>query len=86
MLKRALQFLSPGGTLIYCVCSPLFEEGEAIINTITESGLAKRNPIDADALGPFSGCLTKNGDVHILGLDAIPDADPFFIARLSSVS
>ena len=82
MLKRASEFLTPDGTMVYCVCSPLKEEGVDIIDWAVESGLFKRKAFSADELGVFSPCLTPEGDAHILGLDNMPDLDAFFIARL----
>ena len=75
-------FRSPGGTLVYAVCSLQEDEGPARI----ESRLGrlkdlKRVPTDPAELPGLDNAITKDGDVRTLpsmGLDG------FYIARLVS--
>ena len=84
MLRRAADWLKPGGTLIYSVCSLEPEEGERV----AEDFLAKRtdyvlDPIRADAL-PQGVAPAAQGWVRTLPdmLEAQGGLDSFFIARL----
>jgi 16S rRNA (cytosine967-C5)-methyltransferase len=48
MLRRAATILRPGGTLVYCVCSLLPEEGEAQVeNLLATTPTLQRQPITA---------------------------------------
>ena len=85
MLARAADWVKPGGTLVYSVCSLEPEEGEAVV----EQFLAHRpdfaivpikadevaegmRPSDAGMLRILPGTLAEQGG-----------ADGFFIARLA---
>ncbi len=82
MLVRAADWLKPGGTLVYSVCSLEPEEGEMVADAF----LAARpdhapEPIDPDELAPIAP--GPDGRIRILpGLFADQGgADGFFIAR-----
>jgi 16S rRNA (cytosine967-C5)-methyltransferase len=85
MLLRAADWLRPGGTLVYSVCSLEPEEGEAVARQL----LAQRPdysiaPIDAAEL-PEPVAPTQEGWLRLLpGLFAdAGGADSFFIARFA---
>lgn len=81
LLRSALGHLKPGGSLIYCVCSPRPVEGRDVINATLQELNVSRRPFQANELGPFSSAITAEGD-----LLTIPDSefqhDAFFISRL----
>lgn len=81
LLRAALGYLKPGGTLVYCVCSPRPIEGRDVISDILQEFNVSRRPFQADELGPFSSAITVDGD-----LLTIPDSefehDAFLISRL----
>jgi len=82
MLVRAAEWLKPGGTLVYSVCSLEPEEGERLI----EDFLASRPDYRLDAIAPEetpAEMRPNNGILRILpGTFAeAGGADGFFIAR-----
>lgn len=81
LLDGAIDMLAPGGTLIYCVCTPLPAEGVDIVEAALTTGRVQRVPVtEADVPG-FSHAITSSGDVLTLpGGDS--DHDTFYIARL----
>lgn len=82
LLRAAIKMLKPGGTLVYCVCSPLPREGTAIVEAVLAGGGGKRAPItEADAQG-FAHGISQVGDLVTLPR---PDSahDAFFMARLT---
>jgi 16S rRNA (cytosine967-C5)-methyltransferase len=85
MLARAADWLRPGGTLVYSVCSLEAEEGEAV----AERFLAGRNDYSIAAIGQeelIPGMTpTAEGWLRLLpGLFAeAGGADSFFIARFT---
>ncbi|MEM1086273.1 MAG: transcription antitermination factor NusB [Pseudomonadota bacterium] len=81
LLRHAETLLKPGGTLIYCVCSPRPQEGEAIIGAhLTDSRLS-RIPITPAELPQFETSITPEGDVLTLPGNRLKH-DAFFISRL----
>ena len=83
MLARAADWLKPGGTLVYSVCSLEPEEGEKVI----EAFLAARPDYRLDPVSPEelpSGMRPNDGILRILPgtFEAEGGADGFFIARL----
>ncbi|HEY4070950.1 MAG TPA: RsmB/NOP family class I SAM-dependent RNA methyltransferase [Sphingomicrobium sp.] len=82
LLARAAQWLKPGGTLVYSVCSLELQEGEEVIDRFLASGdgLALAEPVGL----PSFAQLSERGFVRILPglLDADGGLDGFFIARL----
>ena len=82
LLDRAAQWLKPGGTLVYSVCSLEPEEGESVIRAFVE-----RHP--KFQIGPLSGLpdfvpAAEGGWARILPglLEAEGGLDGFFMARL----
>lgn len=82
LLRSALGMLKPGGTLVYCVCSPLPHEGVEIVERILADGLGKRAKIDATEIAGFEQAVTPNGDLLTLPGTAFGH-DAFYISRLS---
>ncbi len=85
MLDNAAKMLSPGGTLVYCVCSLQKEEGPDQIEAFLKRHAAfERAPIIADELGGLDELVTPVGDLRTLPshLSAQGGLDGFFAARL----
>ncbi|MBA3069054.1 MAG: methyltransferase domain-containing protein [Hyphomonas sp.] len=83
LLAAAAGLLAPGGTLIYCVCSPLAAEGRDVVNAALTSGLLARRPVTAAECAGFEDCVTPEGDVLTLPGPS-RDCDAFYIARLAA--
>ena len=89
LLDRAAAFLTPGGALVYCVCSLEPEEGEAQIEALLARNAALvRRPITADEVCGQAEFINAAGELRTLPFH-LPDADPhwggldgFFAARL----
>ena len=88
LLTAAVEMLRPGGTLVYCTCSLLPEEGEARIDALLASGApVERAPLDAADCAE-SSFITARGELRTLpgawaeqgGLDG------FFAARLRRIA
>jgi 16S rRNA (cytosine967-C5)-methyltransferase len=76
MLARAMDWLKPGGRLVFATCSMEHEEGEGVIEA---SGLTV-NPVAPNELPP--GIIPdENGTVRILPHTGL---DGFFVARLKA--
>ncbi len=87
MLARAADWLKPGGTLVYSVCSLEPEEGEAIadafiaarrdyrLDPIRESEVLHEMPVKDGRLRILPGAFAEQGG-----------ADGFFIARFTRIS
>jgi len=93
LLERAIDFVKPGGTLIYCTCSLEPEEGELQIERfLNDHPHVQRNPCHLDDLYGQNQWLTENGDVRLLPFftppsqevlnDDLKGVDGFYIARL----
>lgn len=82
ILAAARQMLAPGGTLIYCVCTPLPSEGREIVEAAIARGDYVRRPVTAGECPGFEASLTPAGD--LLTLPGPSQAcDAFYIARLT---
>ncbi|MEE2930601.1 MAG: transcription antitermination factor NusB [Pseudomonadota bacterium] len=81
LLRASLEMLEPGGTLIYCVCSPLPHEGVEIVDRVLQDTAAARLPVKPHEIQGFEPSISALGDVLTL-----PNAsfahDAFYIARL----
>jgi 16S rRNA (cytosine967-C5)-methyltransferase len=77
MIKRAADWLTPGGTLIYASCSLEPEEGEHIVEGIVGAGLSVKPVTDQEL--PAGLKAHKRGWVRVLPGD---NCDGFFIARM----
>ena len=81
LLAAAAEMVSPGGTVVYCVCTPLKSEGQDIVDQAIADGLYTRQPVVEAEIPGFADCLTAEGDLLTLPKgDAGHDA--FYIARL----
>ena len=87
LLAAAAEMLSPGGTLVYCVCSPIRAEGVDVVEAALAEGLFARAPIDAGAAGLPRHWATSEGDLLTLPDPDLPDGlnDAFHISRLRRV-
>ena len=85
LLEAAARQLAPGGTLIYCVCSPLAAEGLDVVQAAITSGSLVRIPVSAAECPGFEDCVTPEGDVLTLPGPS-RDCDAFYIARLAKAS
>ena len=81
LLAASATMLSPGGTLVYCVCTPVPAEGVEIVEAALAKGLFTRAPVTKDEIPGFETCLTPAGDVLTLPR-AGRKHDAFYIARL----
>jgi 16S rRNA (cytosine967-C5)-methyltransferase len=85
LLRHALDMLSPGGILVYSVCSLQPEEGKTqIAQLIKERKDVTLEAISPAEIGGLSECLTEAGEVrtlpcHLVELDGM---DGFYVARL----
>lgn len=85
MLHRAAQWVKPGGTLVYCVCSLQKEEGEAQIPAFLEANPGwSLSPIDPTTENIPAEWVTKAGYLRTLPhyLADKGGMDGFFAARL----
>ncbi len=80
-LKAAHGLLEAGGTLVYCVCTPLKREGIDVIEQAIDAGLFTRAPIAPSEIPGFEAALTPEGDVLTLP-EKGPASDTFFVSRL----
>ena len=81
LLDAAAGMLAPGGTLIYCVCTPVPAEGIDIVEAALAKGALKRAPVAAEELPGFEDALTPAGDVLTLPRPG-QHHDAFYMARL----
>ncbi len=81
LLDAAAALLAPGGTLIYCVCSPIAAEGVDLVNAALSAGALVRAPVSPGECPGFEDCVTPEGDILTLPLNS-RDCDAFYMARL----
>jgi 16S rRNA (cytosine967-C5)-methyltransferase len=83
ILRNAWDAVRPGGTLVYCTCSPLREENEDVVDAF----VASRD--DAAIAGPPSGWTGPpdawTGDGYLRLYPHCHDTDAFFAALLRKV-
>lgn len=89
LLRRAADFVAPGGTLIFCTCSLQPEEGAAQIETFLEKRPDFcRKPIAPSEVGIRAEWITDDGDLRTLPhlfpgeTPELSGIDGFFAARL----
>jgi 16S rRNA (cytosine967-C5)-methyltransferase len=82
LLASAARMLAPGGTLVYCVCSPLAAEGRDVVAAAIAEGLLVRQPVAPAECAGFEDCVTPEGDVVTLPSSS-RDCDAFYIAKLT---
>jgi 16S rRNA (cytosine967-C5)-methyltransferase len=81
LLAAATDMLQPGGTLVYCVCTPLPAEGSEIVDAAIAEGRLERRPVEAHEVPGFEATITNAGDLLTLPGPG-RDHDTFYIARL----
>lgn len=81
LLRASLDMLKPGGTLVYCVCSPLPHEGADIVNLVLADAPAQRVAINPTEMPGFEGAVAEHGDALTLPNDRFGH-DAFYISRL----
>ena len=90
LIDRAVELTKPGGTFVYCVCSPEPEEGQNQIETLlARDSRVTRSPISAQEVFGHAEFITTDGDLRTLP-QQLPDPDPrwagldgFYAARLT---
>jgi 16S rRNA (cytosine967-C5)-methyltransferase len=82
LLRSALKMLKPGGSLVYCVCSPLPHEGVELVERVLNEGLGKRSAIQSDEVPGFESAVTANGDMLTLP-GKVFGHDAFYISRIT---
>jgi 16S rRNA (cytosine967-C5)-methyltransferase len=88
MIERAVSFLKPGGTLVYCTCSLESEEGEAHLATTVARLPLTLLPIGADEVGGLAETVRPDGTLrtlppHLAGATPrLSGLDGFFVMRL----
>ncbi|MEM8633782.1 MAG: RsmB/NOP family class I SAM-dependent RNA methyltransferase [Pseudomonadota bacterium] len=81
LLEAGLQMLKPGGSLVYCVCSPLHHEGREVVDSVLSSGGAAHDPVVAEEIPGFEHAVTDRGELITLPGQTFSH-DAFFISRL----
>jgi 16S rRNA (cytosine967-C5)-methyltransferase len=87
MVDKAVAFLKPGGTLVYCTCSLEHEEGEAQFSRALSRHNLALLPIGAEEVGGLTEILHETGTVRTLPCHLPSDRprmsglDGFFIGR-----
>ena len=81
-MRASLGMLKPGGTLVYCVCSPLPHEGVEIVDKIVSERIAKRRAIQPEQVPGFETSITAIGDLLTLPNRQFGH-DAFYIAQLT---
>lgn len=84
MLRHALEWLTPGGMLVYAVCSLQKEEGEDQIASLLAEGKAVLKPINAAEVAGKTEWITPPGTLRTLPchLAESGGVDGFFLARI----
>ncbi len=85
-MERALAWLAPGGTLVYCVCSLEPEEGEAQAAWLAARPGVAAHPIGREELPGLEAAVTADGHVRTYPGMPVPGEnggtlDGFFVAR-----
>jgi 16S rRNA (cytosine967-C5)-methyltransferase len=85
LLTAALEMTAPGGTVVYCSCSLLPQEGpERIEPLIGAGGAASREPVKPTEVGGMKELISADGDLRTLPCH-LPEQggmDGFYAARL----
>ncbi|MBI1340680.1 hypothetical protein GC169_10805 [bacterium] len=86
LLASASEMVRPGGRVIYCVCTPVPEEGEDVVRNATAAGRLKRLPISPGEVPGFEHALTPDGDLLTLPPETVTHgtilSDTFYVSRL----
>ncbi len=95
LVHAAGEMLKPGGVMVYCVCTPVVEEGRDVISQALRTGSWRQVKIAPEEVPGFAQSLTDDGAVITAPLirdlnagaarENVADAmktDVFYIARL----
>lgn len=84
LLQAAMEMLSPGGMIVYCVCSPLRAEGRDVVEAALQDSNWVRDPIRPEESSLPERWATPEGDLLTLPDPAQSDGlnDAFFISRI----
>lgn len=91
LIKAAHGMLKTGGTMIYCVCTPLPGEGIEVVKEAISSGEWKIKPITAEEAPGYEHAIDENGGLLSLpnfdveSPEDIVTSDIFYMARLEKV-
>ncbi len=92
MLERAIDWLAPGGTLVYCTCSLEPEEGEQVVERVlADTKPVERIPITHGEVGGMPELITAAGDFRSLPFHVTRETprlsgiDGFYTARLRRI-
>ncbi|NKB42840.1 MAG: methyltransferase domain-containing protein [Alphaproteobacteria bacterium] len=66
LLKRAAEFLAPGGVMVYAVCSLEPEEGQGVVDAVFKEAGLSRVPIDPAPLGIDPNWIDEAGALRTL--------------------
>ena len=80
-LTAAAEMVKPGGHVIYCVCTPLSEEGEQVIDAAVKTKLFSRSPVTRNVSELFAACITPKGDALTIP-SSVQLHDSFFVSAL----
>nr|WP_070960345.1 transcription antitermination factor NusB [Hyphomonas sp. Mor2] len=81
LLRASAEMLKPGGSLVYCVCSPLPHEGTDLVDRVLADTPLSRLAVDPDEIPGFEGGILANGDLLTLPNGKFQH-DAFYISRL----
>jgi 16S rRNA (cytosine967-C5)-methyltransferase len=79
LLRAAVGRCRPGATLVYSVCTPNSDEGEAIVDAAVRDGLAEVDPMLGDEWPTFRH---PTRPAFLLSLPHVHRTSGFFVARL----
>lgn len=85
LLRAGLDMVKPGGRVVYCVCSPLRQEGADVVESILKKGAIVRDPIKATEVKGFESAVTETGDIVTLPGNGFAH-DAFYVARLRKIA
>lgn len=90
ILARAVDWLTPGGTLVYCTCSLEPEEGpEQIARLLAARPDLARRPVSPAEIGGLTEAIDAAGDLRTLPSLALGDVrgcDGFYAARIERIA
>ena len=81
LLRASIDMLAPGGTVVYCVCSPFPHEGVDVVERVLADTDLYREPVSPETIDGFDSALTATGDLLTLPNGRFGH-DAFYMARL----
>ncbi len=91
LVKAAHGMLKSGGTMVYCVCTPLPAEGIDVVKTAVESGEWISKPITPEEVPGYEHAIDEHGGLlsmpkfDIENPEDLISSDIFYMARLEKV-